>query len=397
MYTYEDLVLDDTGLFSQRLLTRTSRRTDSRTPGAFLEEGILTKLVTFARTRQHNLYPGRPTSICSVCCRVSESSRKCRRWNDCELPELSNDSRPTTLQPYCEVLGSFLCSDCSLERTKQNHLLHLPAIFGLEKDSNRDQREFSRRSRRNVVNRRTRVSDGAMLKSTFSEGIVARANTPHEWDDKESNCCVARPMRQQMEHLAMLPDILGERKYRLRKWMSNERKTRQKKDDFGVDLKNMLGTSLNSSVGKRLVDVNPRNIIALGSLKAPCITPKEHSDALESKSTKQLDVIELAQKLQDLYRERYLPFGKSDSLLGHGSVTHNSTLISSKESFPFDDGELERLFLEASESFVKKTEDFSFRKLTLSPATGDVQNSKRIQDNLIYNRPQGQGDIGDKE
>ena len=386
MYSYEDLVLDDTVHFNKRLLTRNS----SRAPGVFLEEGILTKLVTFARTRKHNQRPDRPSSICSVCCRISNSSQKCRRWNASHLaglPQSSTElrnSESATLQPYCEVLGSFLCSDCSLEQTKQNHLLHLPVIFGLESKFKHKNNDTTGNSNKRAVDKWKGGSGKGILKSTLREGAVARASTPHRWnDDRQFNSRTPRPLREQMERLASLPDLLGKRKYRLRKWMHQEKKKWQKSDDLNFDLKSLVESSLDNSMGSSLFDVNQRKAKVLANLKVPCSTPKEGLEMIGNTNTEHFDVVMLAQKLQDLYRERYFPLRMRGSLPEYCSPFYDSSLVSGTESFPLDESTLERLFLQPGESPLKQNDNFTYRTLTLSPTTTDVQDTRRIQENLI--------------
>ena len=397
MYSYEDLVLDDAVNFNKRFLTRSS----SRTPGIFLEEGILTKLVTFARTRQHNQYPDRPSSICSVCRRISNSSQKCRRWNASHmsaLPRSSSevyDSEIATLQPYCEVLGSFSCSDCSLERTKQNHLLHLPAIFGLENKCNHNNIGTTGKSHKKVVDKWKGRPEKSILKLVSREGTIARANTPHRWNDGcQFNCCMPRPLREQMEHLALLPDLLGEERYKLRKWMQNEKKKWEKSDDLNFELKSLTESSLGYSIGSSLTNVNQRKKVP-ANLKVPCSTPKEGPEMMENMNTEHFDVIKLAQKLQDLYRERYFPLKMPGSSPENFSPLHDSSFVSAAEPYVSDESTLERLFLQSGESPPKQNDNFSYRTLTLSPTTTDAQDAKRIQENLIgcY----GQKDKRDKE
>ena len=378
MYNYQELVLDDRNITNKKLLARASRRMSTRNPGAFLEEGILTKLVTFARTRKHNQNPERPTSICSVCSKSLDSSRKCKRWNVREQNAIPQGAEIDCLQPYCEVLGSFICSDCSFERTKRNHLLHLPAIFGLE-DWRKDSSSSSYRIATDISrNSHDRGHDKRNFKSRSNDGIIARANTPLEGGNRESYYSVARPLRVQMEHLASLPNVLGERKHRLRQWWYNEMKLKQKTEDAKYDLKSTLSASLSSSMAKYLADVSPRKLIKLKKLKVPCNTPMESADIPKKKCAKKLDVLELAQKLQNLYRERNFSSrnfaSDSGSVSGHGSLGSPSL---------FDDGTLERLFLETGESITLQNDEFSFRTLTFSPTEIDVQDSKRIQENLI--------------
>ena len=381
MYSYENLVLDDPGTSHKRLLTRASRRASYRDPGTFLEEGILTKLVTFARTRQHNQYPGRPTSFCAVCCTMVKSPQKCRRWDACRLPELPQDFESTTLQPYCEVLGSSLCSDCSLEQTKQNHLLHLPAIFSAENCYTHKTARMKTNGK--VAGSWTRRTERKELALTLGEGVMAKTNMPHEWGDRQFVQYVPRPFRNEMEYLAILPDLLGEKKYKLRKRLYKEWKAMQPPDDMKFDSRNILGSSLNSSLYRNLDDVSMKKLLMLRTMKVPYPTPKEDPDVPGNTSTKQLDVIELAQKLQDVYRERNFQFSKLGSFPDGGSILDHSSLISAQESSLFDDGALDSLAFESRESFLTQNNNNSYRNLTLSPTTTDMEATKRIQKNLI--------------
>jgi len=378
MYSYEDLFLDDPVTSHKRLLTRASRRRSYRNPGTFLEEGVLTKLVTFARTRQHNQYPGRPTSFCAVCCTMVKSPQKCRRWNAFRLPELPQDSESATLQPYCEVLGSSLCSDCSLEQTKQNHMLHLPAIFGAENYCTH--KTAPKEANGKVLGSLTRVAERKELAWTLGEGV---ATNGHEWDDRQFMHYVPRPFRNEMEYLATLPDLLGQKKYKLRKRLYKEWKAMQPPDEMKFDARNMLESSLNSSVSRSFDDFNLKKLLKPRTMKVPHPTPKEDPVLSQNTNTKQFDVIELAQKLQDVYKERNFKFSKLGSFPDNGSILDHSSLISNQESSLFDDRVLDSMAFESKDSFLIQNNSNSYRNLSLSPATTDMEATKRIQKNLL--------------
>lgn len=378
MFSYQELILDDPRLASNRLLSRSRRQIQNKKPDLVLEEGILTKLVKLARTRKHNQNPNRPSSICSICSRSIESARRCRRWAAFEINGVPQESQPGSLQPYCEVLGSFLCSDCRLERSKRNDLLHLPVIFGLGDE----QRDNCRAGISAAV--RSRANDKAT--SPMRDGTVTRTNTPIDANWNFNLHTSTTPLRLQIEHLAALPYLLEKGKKQFHQFCYREMKKSQVSDAPKYDLKSTFSTGLSSSMAKFLVDVNPKKLLQLKKLKVPCNTPVEMTSVTENRKQHRIDVLELAHRLQSLYRELHQPSRLSGSVSGYGSV------FSGHMTSLFDDGTLEQLFLETGESIDFENDQYSYRALATSPARLDIQDTKRIQENLIdcYGRFDGQ-------
>lgn len=369
MYSYHELVIDDEGVMSKKFLLQASRRRSSRNSQVILENGILTKLVTLARTRKHNQNPERPTSICSVCSRSPDSSRRCRRWDSRYSNGLPQESHLTSLQPFCEILGSFLCSDCCIERTRRNHLLHLPAVFGVN--------EYQRGSfqlAKGSFDARAISIDKRVPALPVDDGSAARSNTPNYKNFNEENFNGLRPSRVQMQHLSSMPDLLWERKQRFRQWWCDEAKKKEKQETSAYDLTSTLSSSISSSMARYLLDVSPRKLTRLRKLRAPCNTPSERVEVAGRGGERALDVLALAQRLQSVFRERYLPLGPADRPASPGSGERSSL---------FDDGTLERLFFEADECFQEPSDEFPYKKLPLSPLKVDVLDSNRIQRQLI--------------
>ena len=369
MFLYEELEFDYDGPMASKFLAQRSKKGSSRNSSRPLEKGLLSKLVKFARTRKHNEKSERPTSVCSKCSRISfDSSKKCIRWTKTRDDVSSQGADFAALQPYCEILGSFLCSHCSLEKMKQNHLQHLPAIFGPSQSTK--PREADSTSKEKLKNIGYKGDES---------GSTARANTPNSliWTETEALVSGRRlnPLRVEIERLSALPQLIGKQKFEMLQWQKVELQARQRSDTMNLEL-STISTSLSSSMARYLVDVSPRKLTRLKKLRAPCNTPFEGVDLPKSKQIKPLDVIDLAYKLKSLYRERNMPAETFRYVSGYESFvsTHSWSETGSEKNREDGQG--------SERSFFLVEEEESYRKLTLSPLKIDIIDSALIQDKI---------------
>eukprot|EP00794_Sanderia_malayensis_P012640 gene12640-13938_t len=299
MFNYERFFLEEVendGSASYKFLTRTNMK-DLRIEKP-RNNVVLTDLVRFAKTRRHNNNNRNVTSVCSKCNRrkSSDFTWRCKRWNETEDIHNNNNSNngnsySSQLKPFCEVLGSMLCNDCIAKKIKKNHVLHLPVVFG----------DINELSSSPFFNERALIEEGKSPRTT-------RPNTPvdESYFEKKEKPNESQ-LRLEMTRMSLLPNSLRRHRDDLNEFKAKESKRTFLERQPSYDLKETFSSSLNSSVANRLANLSPMKIIKMKRYHVPCNTPINDALIPKKKQAKQLDVILLAQRLETVYRQRYLP------------------------------------------------------------------------------------------
>eukprot|EP00112_Aurelia_sp_Birch-Aquarium-sp1_P019108 Seg4665.2 transcript_id=Seg4665.2/GoldUCD/mRNA.D3Y31 product="hypothetical protein" protein_id=Seg4665.2/GoldUCD/D3Y31 len=391
MFQYENITLDNgyKGDISTKFLAITNRRERPKQKHRTLEKGILTNLIRFAKIRKQDQDTETPANYHRNSIKPIRNIRKCSRWfqSDHDVPQ---GSHPGTLQPYCEILGSLLCSDCSLERTKTNNLLHLPAIFG-QGNEHEYQGTF--------IGRQMHSKDTAKPMhrgiQVLREGSIARANTP-----STPTWCDFSPFlekrdgvytRSEIKRLSTLPRLLREQKYELKRFQEHQLKRRRPvitRPDLSIIAPRVLNSSVSfsSSIGRELAKMNPVKLIEMKKLRVPYNTPYPDEDIDERRQRKVLDVIKLAQKLKALYELRYLPPDSFyQNVVDEDDVEESFLFLSLDDEDEGVDHNDDRFlpgikFATTDDSPYLNEDDLTFRHLMVSPPKVDVLTATRIRE-----------------
>ena len=390
MFQYENITLENgyEGEMSTKFFSIANRRENSKQKHRTLEKGILTNLIRFARIRNQDQYTDTPANYHRNSFESTRNTRKCSRWfkSDDGAPQGSHRG---PLQPFCEVLGSMLCSDCSLERTKTNNLLHLPAIFG--QGSKHEYQGIFIGKQMHSRDTAKPMHRGIQI---LREGSIARANTPSTpaWCDfsplHEKRDGV--DTRSEIKHLSTLPRLLREQKYELKRFQDHQLKRRQPvttKPDLSIIAPQILNStvSFSCSIGRELAEINPVKLIRLKKLRVPCNTPFPDVCIEERKQRKVLDVIKLAQKLKALYELRYIPPDSFyQNVVADDDVEESFLFSSLDDEDEYDDGNdrfLPEIKFPANDESANLHEgDLTFRHLMVSPPKVDVLTATRIRE-----------------
>ena len=178
-------------------------------------------------------------------------------------------------------------------------------------------------------------------------GCIARTNSLEEfsyrpdqtiinYEETQPPKLMQSPLRLDIERLSRLPTRLRFHKSEFRKFEAQHKKKQKPNKVHRYDL--TFTSTLSSSFARYLADVNPLNLIKRPKkLRPPCNTPYPGVHIPDRRAARSLDVILLAQRLELIYRELYLPADifhhlTDEEARGEASITGPPLSIKSSET-----------------------------------------------------------------
>ena len=261
----------------------------------------LRMLVRLSHARENNVRI-RAASACSKCSKECVATRmRCSRWinqiSEFDGKQGTGDRKEPLQQSYCEVLGPKLCSDCICQRIKQHHDIQFPRILKVERRLTLNQKSQSK----------TEEANDEHLVSR-SDGYTARANTPNQipsgnstpfWDKDTDQ------IRTDLKRLSSLTVNIKVRRKLYKTWLDRVQQSESREEPKRISQSVTpisRGYSLSVSSYDDYATFDP------GKIKVPCNTPEEKYKLLPQQTRRRnIDVIVLAKRLNELFQERYLP------------------------------------------------------------------------------------------